>query len=404
MGEDPRQLRLLDDPTDPHALSPVAVHDAFDPARLTQARHLAGMTKRALAEQLGVTATAVGQYELGLTRPRPDLLPRLGAVLAVPLAFFLAGRPHARLDGTMAHFRSLRSTRVYQRDKALAMTEQAWELTHALEKHVELPTIDLPDHTTPSTHHHGHDSRDARDVGDARGAPGPVAAARALRRAWGLGHDTINHLVRRIEAHGIVVLTPPPDPDSAAVDAFSTSRLPRPIMVLTPNRADDVYRHRFTAAHELGHLVLHHDHTPGDPQHERDADTFAAEFLTPRDAIAPSLPRRVDLTRLTELQRLWGVSVHSLIYRSREIGLLSDAAARRAYQRLQALRQHPGFRPEPVAGYPGEQPVLLARAVDLAAENGLTHEGLCNELGWHAARLDTLLGLAPTRPRLTLVT
>jgi Zn-dependent peptidase ImmA (M78 family)/transcriptional regulator with XRE-family HTH domain len=400
MGEDTRQLRLLDNPTGP-TLSLVAVHDAFDPGRLTQARHLAGLTKRALAEQLGVTATAVGQYELGLTRPRPDLLPRLGAVLGVPLAFFLAGRPHARLDGTMAHFRSLRSTRVYQRDKALAMTEQAWELTHALERRVELPAVDLADHTAPGT---DHDSRGGQDARDAGATPGPVAAARALRRAWGLGHDPINHLVRRIEAHGIVVLTPPPDPDSAAVDAFSTSRLPRPIMVLTPNRADDVYRHRFTAAHELGHLVLHRDHTPGDPQHERDADTFAAEFLTPRDAIAPSLPRRVDLARLTELQRLWGVSVHSLIYRSRETGLLSDAAARRAYQRLHALRQHPGFRPEPVADYPGEQPVLLTRALDLATENGLTSDALCAELGWDSTRLDTLLGVAPRRPRLALVT
>lgn len=399
MGEDTRQLRLLDDPTD--VLSPVAVHDAFDAARLTQARHLAGMTRRALAEQLGVTATAVGQYELGLIRPRPDLLPRLAVVLGVPLAFFLAGRPHARLDGTMAHFRSLRCTRVYQRDKALAMTEQAWELTHALERCVELPAVDLPDHTTPGADHGG---RHIRGAGDAGAGLGPVAAARALRRAWGLGHDPISHLVRRIEAHGIVVLTPPADPDSAAVDAFSTSRLPRPIMVLTPNRADDVYRHRFTAAHELGHLVLHRDHTPGDPQHERDADTFAAEFLTPRDVIAPSLPRRIDLARLTELQRLWGVSVHSLIYRSREIGLLSDGAARRAYQRLHALRQHPGFRPEPVSGYPGEQPVLLARALDLAAEGGLTRDALCAELGWDSARLDTLLGLAPLRPRLTLVT
>jgi hypothetical protein len=44
----------------------------------------------------------------------------------------------------MAHFRSLRSTRVGQRAKAVALVEQLWELTYALERRVELPPVDLP--------------------------------------------------------------------------------------------------------------------------------------------------------------------------------------------------------------------------------------------------------------------
>ncbi|WP_267884308.1 ImmA/IrrE family metallo-endopeptidase, partial [Streptomyces sp. NRRL F-5555] len=57
---------------------------------------------------------------------------------------------------------------------------------------------------------------------------------------------------------------PPAPTDLRSVDAFSISRFPRPLIVLTPNRTDDVYRHRFSAAHELGHLVLHGDASPGD--------------------------------------------------------------------------------------------------------------------------------------------
>ncbi|MDX3548309.1 ImmA/IrrE family metallo-endopeptidase [Streptomyces europaeiscabiei] len=64
-----------------------------------------------------------------------------------------------------------------------------------------------------------------------------------------------------MEAHGIVVVLPAEADDSAAtVDAFS-ARSARPLVVLTRNRANDVYRHRFTAAHELGHLMLHGDAT-----------------------------------------------------------------------------------------------------------------------------------------------
>lgn len=58
------------------------------------------------------------------------------------------------------------------------------------------------------------------------------------------------------------------------------------------------------------------------------------------------------------------MSVHSLVYRCRELGLLSDSSARRAYQRLHALRDTPGFAPDPVDGYPGELPALLDRAFE----------------------------------------
>ncbi|MDT2006958.1 ImmA/IrrE family metallo-endopeptidase [Rhodococcus opacus] len=56
----------------------------------------------------------------------------------------------------------------------------------------------------------------------------------------------------------------------------------RAARVLTPDRADDVYRHRSTAAHEFGHLVMRRDCVPGDPHQEREAGAFAAEFLTPK--------------------------------------------------------------------------------------------------------------------------
>ena len=43
-----------------------------------------------------------------------------------------------------AHFRSLRSARVSDRQKALATATLVWELTFALERYVKLPEVDLP--------------------------------------------------------------------------------------------------------------------------------------------------------------------------------------------------------------------------------------------------------------------
>jgi hypothetical protein len=70
----------------------------------------------------------------------------------------------------------------------------------------------------------------------------------------------------------------------------------------------------------------------------------------------------------------WGVSVKSLVYRSREFGLLSDATARRAYHRFSQLRQVGFFPDDPVTGYPGKTPSLLAKAFALAEDEG-AHAG-----------------------------
>lgn len=366
-----------------------AVADAFDPARLTQARVLAGMTKQALAAKLRVSPAAVGQYEAGVITPRADHIDALARFLDVPVAFFAAGRPHARVDASMAHFRSLRSTRVGQRARAVAFVEQLWELTHALELRVELPEVDLPDLDA-------HSSDDPIT---------PEVAARRLRRRWNIGTGPLRHLVRTMEMHGIIVtLAPFAGPEEVTrVDAFSTSRLPRPLVVLTPDRANDVYRHRFTAAHELGHLLLHTDINPGDIEQEREADRFAAELLTPAEQIEPELPTRLRVPALEPVGRRWGVAADSLVRRTRELGITTEVSARRAYQRIQQLKTAGLLRPEPITGYPGETPTLLASAFTLAEQHGLTLAELATELAWPMKTVRTLLGHADGRPTLTLI-
>ncbi|MGX7826587.1 ImmA/IrrE family metallo-endopeptidase [Actinokineospora sp. 24-640] len=356
--------------------------DAFDPARLTQARVLAGHTKQELAQILKVSPAAVGQYEAGITRPRADLVDRMSEVLGYPIGFFAAGRPYARLDPSMAHFRSLRSTRVSEREKATSVVEQLWELTFALERRVELPPVDLPQIDTAS----------------------PEATASVIRAAWGIPKGPLRHLIRTLEMHGIIVcVLSISNAEIARVDAFCTARLPRPIVILTPDRANDVFRHRFTAAHELGHLLLHSDVIPGDPEQEREADRFAAELLTPSAEIELELPKRFRLSALEEISRVWGVSPESLVRRSRELDVISDVSARRAYQRLRDMRTAGLLQQESIDNYAGEIPTLLTSAFNLAEQHGLSIKDLAEELFWHFPRVRQLLGQPETRPVLSLV-
>lgn len=363
-------------------MSTQAVRDSFDPARLTQARRLAGITKQALGDAVGVSGAAIGQYEAGVS-PRPEILGLLAKELGQPVAFFAMGRPIGKLDVSQAHFRSLRSTRASERLKATSFVEQVWEVTFALEKRVAFPDVNVP-------------------FNEADSSMSPVEAARALRSYWEVPNGPVPNLVELMERNGIVVsllaLRGEQD-ETARVDAFSTTALNRPIVVATPERARSVYRHRFTCAHELGHLILHRELAVGDPRQEREADAFAAEFLMPRSEIEPVLPATMNLPRLGQISQKWGVSPEALVFRMQELKGASDVSVRRAYQKLRS-----GNRQEAsVADHPGEVPMLLTEAMTVAEKFGFSIADLANELRWAPERVRQVLGLMDERPKLTLV-
>lgn len=355
---------------------------SFEATRLRQARVLKAWTKAHLAKEVGVSAAIIGQYEARVTKPSPDVLERLAEVLDVPVDFFAAGRPLAELDAGNAHFRSLRSTRTIDRSRAAAYVEQVWELAHALEKRVRFPDLDLP--VVPE-------------------GLGPMGAAKMLRKHWSIQPGPVRHLAATMESRGIIVtILSLSRQEVATVDAFSTSWLgERPIVVVTPERSSAIYRYRFTCAHELGHILLHREFAPGDVRHEREADRFAAEFLTPAEQILPHLPRTMDLAALDRLGRTWGVSTPSLVRRMGELRTVSDSSVQRAHRRLRAV--HSFEAAEPVASYSGEMPMLLQEAQRVAENAGFSVVDLARELRWKPAYVREMLGMPDTRPALSLI-
>jgi Zn-dependent peptidase ImmA (M78 family)/DNA-binding XRE family transcriptional regulator len=369
---------------------------AFDPARLVQARRLSRLTKADLYKKLdkAVSAAAIGQYERGEIKPRVETLVRLSKALNVPVGFFSHGRPRVQLEIAQASFRRLRSTTILQQQQAISYAEQAWEMSSLLEESVEFPEIDLPDWAWG-------DESELADHLD------PIAAARAIRAHWKLGASPVKFLVAELEQHGILTvlfsMKEDAEDEKSRIDAFSTSALPRPLIVLTPDKADDVMRHRFSAAHELGHIVLHRDRPSNDSLMEREADAFASEFLTPRDELLTELPRRFSLQRLQYLSQRWGVSVKSLIFRSKELELISEATARRAYITLANLTKDKMIRTESIALYPGENPELLRNAVELLESVGTPITEIAQSLQWPVQQVRRIAGIEDVRPRLSLV-
>lgn len=328
-----------------------AARTDFDGSRLAVARRLRGWTKAALAREVGVTPSAITQFEKGHTHPSAAVAAALSLKLGFPRDFFGEGGRLTSLPASEAHFRSLRSTSAAAREQALAYGELSLELVDLISTYVELPVVNLP----------------ALELPDALGESDIISAAEQTRAAWGVDPGPLPSVVHLLEASGIIVLRLP-DTTDRAVNAFSTNSGDRPLVLLAQGREDRA-RSRFDAAHEAGHLVLHPDTEPGSKIVENQANMFASELLMPRAEIIDFLPRRIDWGAFHELKQHWGVSLKALVYRAHHLGVLSDASYRRANQQLSMW----GL-PEPGSLGLAESPQLITMARQVMLDSGINFD------------------------------
>lgn len=99
--------------------------------------------------------------------------------------------------------------------------------------------------------------------------------------------------------------------------------------VITINKNHHANRQRFTMAHELGHYILNHGtkedtlyrNGETDPD-EIEANVFAAEILMPTGVIRHLIYEQ-GITKVSELaEKLW-VSESAMIYRLKNLGIIS---------------------------------------------------------------------------------
>jgi Zn-dependent peptidase ImmA (M78 family) len=323
-----------------------------------------------VAKAIGLTPTAITQYEQGRTRPSGPVVAALALHLGFPRTFFDRGRPLATVTDNQAHFRRLRSTSKLDRERLLARLSLIAEVIAEVEHHVSLPTVAIPD---------------IPGAGEDDGVV-PEHAAAEVRRRWGLGSGPIQHVVRLIEGKGVIVIRH--DVDTTDVDAFSAVIAGRPVAVLASDK-DDAARSRMDAAHELGHLIMHHDVEPGRQSVEREAWRFAAAFLMPADAMRAELPRYMDWDAYIALKLRWRVSLAALLYRARTLGIISPDAHQRAHARMSARgwREH-----EPGDIGPAEQPTVLHKALTLMeSRRGVSTRDVAARLHLSQSDFDSLL-------------
>lgn len=149
-------------------------------------------------------------------------------------------------------------------------------------------------------------------------------AAQKLRQAWEIGNESISNIYSLLEEHQIkVLLINGEDMTFDGLSGFADNRYP----FVALNAGFLPERIRFSAAHELGHLVLDFDDEFDDKMKEKLCNVFASEFLFPSSVFISLIGekrRSISILELIELQKEYGLSIYAMIYKAKELGIINE--------------------------------------------------------------------------------
>jgi Zn-dependent peptidase ImmA (M78 family)/transcriptional regulator with XRE-family HTH domain len=290
--------------------------------RVRHARELNGLTQIDLASRCDVAQATIAMIERDAIKPSAALLERLSAATAFPSEFFLRAPEWEFPLGSLS-YRKFSKIKAAERTKSHRIAQQSFELYEFLASQMQTPRVALGKHS-------GED---------------PVVAARLTKNILGFdGSGPVRNLVSKLERNGIRVFFLPEvieglDSENSTeienVDGFSIwvdGKIP--VIAVNGGRPGD--RIRLTLAHELGHLVLHYPFH-GEQDIEKEAYLFGSEFLFPAESLRAELHAPVTLGKLAEIKMRWGVSMSAILYRAKELGIVTDRQHK--YLRMQMAKQ-----------------------------------------------------------------
>lgn len=286
-------------------------------ARLREARTRTGLDQQAASTALEVDRVNLSYWENGRRTPGLAHLQRLAEVYGTTVDYLLGNTDHfEQTDHHEALYQHLTGTEK-QAKKAL----KTW-LTF-LDGWAELREEadgELPGRGQSFV----PEGRVAEPVTDSRRAPTLAVRTRELCQ---LGTDAIPDLMAFLDSKDILVCRKDMGRSSDVSGMFYNH--PRLGFCILVNSAHQPGRQQFTMAHEMAHALFHHQEkglisrASVKDRREKFADTFAAHFLVPTDALRQAVQRCEPLTPgvpldpydVVRLQREFRVSYAMLLLR-----------------------------------------------------------------------------------------
>lgn len=272
---------------------------------LRRLREANKLTQGDVAERAGLSRVAYRNIETAESNPRVETLSRIAEALDV------------KLQDLLAPVRVLQSVRFRALKKMTTREQILTDVSKWLDAYTEVEN--LLDSRVPFSLESIAREFSKKSIGS-RGKDAAVAARKELKLADG---ETIRDICGLLEDRAGVKVCPM----RVASDAFFGLSVGRkddgPAIVVNTWDRISVERWIFTAAHELGHLLLHMsaydvDRAGEDEKEEREADQFASYFLMPEKTFRQEWEEASGLglvDRVFKVKRIFRVSYRSVLYR-----------------------------------------------------------------------------------------
>lgn len=309
------------------------------PERIKIARRLCRFSMDDLVQAMGdraVSKMAISKIERGLMHPSPDTLQAIADACQQPLSFFC----QPRLNLGALEYRFSQDVTQRQRQEVKAMADEL------LQRYFQLQTLE----GTATTFVHPMKGTVLRNYADAE------AAALKLRRRWEIGLQPIHSVYELLACYGFHVLEIDLGCENImGLSTFVNDR--QPIIIINARTHTTTERKRFTALHELCHLLfrLRPDNearhqaylaslppipyhvTLKPPTEERLCDLFASAMLMPEPCVLRRFGKvRTDiaLEEFIATRCLYGNSVASQIHRLHDLRIIDDSLYSHLYEHL----------------------------------------------------------------------
>jgi len=312
-------------------------------SRIELARKANGLSMRALAKKMEMSAMAISKYERGMMNPGSRVLVQLAQVLHVDMEYFFRPAPQVI---SLVMYRKHANLGKTQLDTLHAQIQE-W-----LERYLEVESL----------LNFEMDSKALWQKYPASSLDDVEHIADLVREDWELGLDPIDDLIHVLEAKGLKINL---IEGFEGFDACTFKSNYAPVIVV---RRDNIPgdRQRFSIAHELGHILLY----VNEDMEEKAAHRFAGAFLFPKGKVLQELGShrtRLSLNELYILKQKYGISMQAIIHRAKDLAIISDSY----YRQFCTIFSQQGYRKhEPGDQLVQEHPVRLQQMLEkLLAED-----------------------------------
>lgn len=368
----------------------------IQPEKLVEAREARGYSMNELGKLLGVSRQAIDKYEDGKMSPSPDVLQGYIEKLEFPLIYFQVPILNDDLISTPILHRSLISASNMAKAKIKIRAQWMKRITDYFYRYFDFPIVSIQ-----KSKKVGRYSSDEIEY-----------IAEELRVKWGLGMAPIDNMTILLQNNGIFLGKT--NIEEEKLDACSTWFGDRPYALVGSDKNTSV-RLRFSLAHELGHFILHNvnsDNLDKDTlkEIEKEANRFAGAFLLPRKTFGKQIIS-TSIDYFVQLKQRWGVSIAAMIYRCKDLGIISENQTSYLWRQMAARNMR---KNEPLDdSIPIERPTLFRDSFKMLVDSKITNsreilEQIClppKELAELCniplEMLDTTI--KPIRPKLQLI-